>query len=74
MDDIDITLTEGNTRGLVISNEEFMRMMGISVRTARRWRGEGKIAFVEMNRKIYYAMKEVERFIERNQVRRKRKV
>ena len=36
MDDIDITLKEGNTRGLVVSNEEFMRMMGISVRTARR--------------------------------------
>jgi len=68
-DDIDITLQEGNPNGILLSDDGFVKMMGIAKKTAQRWRKDGKIGYVKLNRKIYYTMKEVERFLKRNEIR-----
>ena len=69
LDDIDITLQEGNANGLLLSDDGFVKMMGITKKTTQRWRRDGKIAYVKLNKKIYYTMKKVERFVKRNEVR-----
>lgn len=43
-----------------VSNEEFMRMMGISKRTAQTWRDQGLIAFSQIGGKIYYQSTDIE--------------
>jgi len=46
-----------------VDNKAFVRMMGISVRTAQVWRDEGKIGFTQEGKKIYYRMSDIERFM-----------
>lgn len=71
IEDIDLTvIQEGNTSGILVSNDNFVKMMDVSKKTAQRWRKEGKIAYVKLNKKIYYTMKEVERFVKRNEERK----
>ena len=46
-----------------VDNKAFVKMMGISVRTAQVWRDEGKIGFSQEGKKIYYRMSDIERFM-----------
>ena len=71
LDDIDITLKEGNTEGILLSDDGFAKMMEVTKKTTQRWRKGGKIAYVKLNKKIYYTMKEAERFVQRNEVRKR---
>ena len=44
-----------------VDNEEFIKMMKISRRTAQTWRDEGKISFSQVGNKIYYKLSDIER-------------
>jgi len=44
-----------------VDNEEFIKMMKISRRTAQTWRDEGKISFSQVGNKIYYKMSDIEK-------------
>jgi len=48
-----------------INNDEFIKLMGISTRTAQVWRLEGKIGYSQegKGKKIYYRMSDVEKFL-----------
>lgn len=46
---------------IFVDNEEFIKMMKISRRTAQTWRDEGKISFSQVGNKIYYKMSDIER-------------
>ena len=46
------------------SNEEFMELMCISVRTAQLWRDEGLIGFSKLSGKIYYKMSDIQKLLD----------
>ena len=43
-----------------VDNQEFMKLMKISKRTAQVWRDEGKISFCQIGLKIYYKLSDIE--------------
>lgn len=48
------------------SNEEFMNLMSISVRTAQLWRDRGFISFSQISGKIYYRMSDIQKLLDEN--------
>ena len=44
-----------------LDNEEFIKMLKISRRTAQTWRDEGKISFSQVGNKIYYKLSDIEK-------------
>lgn len=50
----------------VYTNDEFVKMMGISKRTAQTWRDEGKIAFSQIGGKIYYSQSDIDTMLNEN--------
>jgi len=47
-----------------VSNEEFMKMLAISKRTAQAWRDEGIIAFSQVGSKIWYSMADIKKLMQ----------
>lgn len=50
----------------IYTNDEFVKMMGISKRTAQTWRDEGKIAFSQIGGKIYYSQSDIDTMLNEN--------
>ena len=48
-----------------VDNAQFLKMMGVSARTAQTWRDEGKVGFSQEGKKIYYRMSDIELFMDR---------
>ena len=46
------------------SNEEFMDLMSISVRTAQLWRDQGLIGYSKLSGKIYYKMSDIQKLLD----------
>ena len=44
-----------------VDNEEFIKMMKISRRTAQTWRDECKVSFSQVGNKIYYKLSDIEK-------------
>ena len=49
-----------------LDNEEFIKMLKISRRTAQTWRDEGIISFSQIGSKIYYKMDDVTKMLNKN--------
>jgi len=49
-----------------IGTEDFVKLMGVSHRTAQVWRNDGKIGFSQMGKKIYYRMSDIELFLKKH--------
>ena len=49
-----------------IENEEFLKLMKISRRTAQTWRDEGIISFSQQGKKIYYRDSDIKKFLDAN--------
>jgi DNA-binding transcriptional regulator YiaG len=49
-----------------VDNAEFIRLMGISKRTAQNWRDEQRISFSQIGSKIYYKLSDVEQLLSAN--------
>ena len=49
-----------------LTNSQFIEVMGVSIKTAQTWRDEGKIAFSQEGRKIYYSLTDIEEFMKNN--------
>lgn len=48
-----------------IGNQEFLKIMGISKRTAQTWRDEGIFPFSQIGGKIYYCKNDVVKTLEK---------
>lgn len=60
-------LTERNTGMKTwLDNEDVCRMLNISKRTLQSYRDSGKLAFSQINHKIYYKPEDVEAFLQKN--------
>ena len=68
LNDIKLQLdnSKKNLNDLVIDNDEFLKRMKISRRTAQAWRDEGKISFSQIGGKIYYKLSDLDDLLNRN--------
>ena len=48
------------------SNDEFMDLMSISVRTAQLWRDQRLISYSQISGKIYYRMSDIQQLLDDN--------
>lgn len=55
-----------NPNDSFIDNAEFLRVMGISKRTAQTWRDEQRISFSQVGAKIYYKRSDVDQLLKNN--------
>ena len=53
----------------LIVNNDFMKLLNISKRTAQTWRDEGKISFSQIGNKIYYTKEDIDEMIENNTIK-----
>ena len=51
-----------------LDNEDVCRILSISKRTLQSYRDSGKLAFSQINHKIYYKPEDVEAFLQRTYV------
>ena len=51
---------------IFVDNQEFLKLMSVSKRTAQTWRDEGKISFSQIGSKIYYKMDDVTKMLNNN--------
>ena len=49
----------------IIENQEFLKIMNVSYKTARTWRIEGKIGYTKEGNKIYYRTSDIRDFLDR---------
>ena len=48
------------------TNDEFMDLMSISVRTSQLWRDQGLISYSQISGKIYFRMSDIQRLLDDN--------
>lgn len=48
------------------SNDEFMDLMNISVRTSQLWRDQGLISYSQISGKIYFRMSDIQKLLDEN--------
>jgi hypothetical protein len=65
MDELESVLSEKqkNPEDVFLDNQEFIRLMNISKRTAQTWRNEGYISYTTVASKIYYLMSDVKELL-----------
>jgi choline kinase len=51
---------------LFCDNQEFMKIMNISKRTAQSWRDAEFIGYSQLNNKIYYRIKDIQELLNEN--------
>jgi hypothetical protein len=49
-----------------VDNDDFIKLMKISKRTAQNWRDEGKIAFSQIGGKIYYRFGDIDALLKQH--------
>lgn len=64
--DIAIRQNKKAVQSTFIDNEDFIRLMKISKRTAQNWRDSGTIAFSQIGNKIYYKSSDIEDLLRKN--------
>lgn len=57
----------------IIDNEEFIKLFKISSGTASNWREQGLIAYSQINNKIYYKIKDINKMLNDNYIKIKKK-
>lgn len=55
---------EKDPKDIVLSNDEFMKLLKISRRTAFTWRSEGLIGFSQVGKTILYRMSDIQDFLD----------
>jgi hypothetical protein len=48
-----------NPENIILNNQEFMKLMDISKRTAQQWRDSKIIGFSQIGNKIYYRLSDI---------------
>jgi len=56
---------KSSPKQVILSNKEFQDKMGISRKTAQKWRDNGKITYSKIGREIYYKLSDVLEMLDR---------
>ena len=51
---------------VIYDNQEFMKLMNVSKRTAQQWRDRKIIGFFQVGNKIYYSQADVQKLLKSN--------
>ena len=51
---------------IIFDNQEFLKVMNISKRTAQQWRDTGYIGFSQLGNKIYYRLSDIKALLNAN--------
>jgi hypothetical protein len=51
---------------IIFDNQEFLKVMNISKRTAQQWRDTGYIGFSQLGNKIYYRLSDIKALLTAN--------
>ena len=51
---------------IIFDNQEFLKVMNISKRTAQQWRDTGFIGFSQLGNKIYYRLSDIKALLNAN--------
>ncbi len=51
---------------IIFDNQEFLKVMNISKRTAQQWRDRGYIGFSQLGNKIYYRLSDIKALLNAN--------
>jgi hypothetical protein len=51
---------------IIYDNQEFMKLMNISKRTAQEWRNKEIILFSQVGNKIYYRLSDIQKLLNAN--------
>ena len=55
-----------NPEDVIYNNAQFMKLMGISKRTAQEWRNKKIIGYFQIGAKIYYTLHDVQQLLKEN--------
>ena len=64
-----LVLAQKQIKDPFLDNSEFIRVMGISARTAQNWRGAGVISFSQIGIKIYYKMSDILAMLDKHYIK-----
>ena len=56
---------------VIFDNEQFIRFMNISKRTAQKWRDEKCISYSQVGYKIYYKYSDIQQLLDKNHIEAK---
>jgi hypothetical protein len=53
-------------KNIIYDNQEFIKLMNISKRTAQQWRDKNIVGFFQVGNKIYYSQEDVQKLLNAN--------
>ena len=62
------------TNSLFLDNNQFIRLMNISKRTAQQWRDNNVIFYSQIGNKIFYRITDIEKLLQDNYIKAKKEV
>ena len=58
----------------IIDNAQFIKLMGISQKTAQTWRDTGVVSFSQIGNKIYYRISDIQQLLNDNYIKARREL
>ena len=62
------------TNSLFLDNNQFIRLMNISKRTAQQWRDNNVISYSQVGNKIFYRITDIEKLLQDNYIKAKKEI
>jgi hypothetical protein len=56
---------------IIFTNQEMMKIMGISKRTLQEWRDKNTISYSKVNSKFYYKLSDIQKLLNENYIPKK---
>ena len=65
---------ENKTNSFFLDNSQFIKLMGISQKTAQTWRDTGVVSFSQIGNKIYYRISDIQQLLNDNYIKARREL
>ena len=65
---------ENKTNSFFLDNSQFIKLMGISQKTAQTWRDTGVVSFSQIGNKIYYRISDIQHLLNDNYIKARREL
>lgn len=56
---------------VIFTNQEMMKIMGVSKRTLQEWRDKNTISYSKVNSKFYYKLSDIQKLLNENYIPKK---
>ena len=65
---------ENKPNSFFLDNSQFIKLMGISQKTAQTWRDTGVVSFSQIGNKIYYRISDIQQLLNDNYIKARREL